>query len=118
MDYGRKQTTTTYSSQSKQGGQSSFNQTTSKISCVDNNTGIYACATNKEVITTRETFKERSTRRVGYKDEYKTTNTYKVGDKSGYTEYQVEERFHTLVQKSIICVGCWVMHKIDYMRRL
>ena len=94
-DYGGKQTTT-YSYQSKQGEQSSFNQTTSKISNVDKQTGSYARATNKEAISTGETFKERSTGRVGYKDEYKTTSTYRLGDKGGYTEYQVEERLRNV----------------------
>ncbi|XVE80020.1 hypothetical protein DITRI_Ditri14bG0105300 [Diplodiscus trichospermus] len=92
-DYGGKQTTTYHS---KQGENSSFNQTTSKTSYVDKQTGSYARATNKEVYSSGETFKERSTGRVGYKDEYKTTSTYRVGDKSGYTEYQVEERFRNV----------------------
>ncbi|KAK6273012.1 hypothetical protein POUND7_010095 [Theobroma cacao] len=94
-DYGGKQTSS-YNYQSPQGGQSSCNQTTSKTSYVDKQTGSYTRATNKEVVSTGETFKERSTGRVGYKDEYKTTSTYKVGDKSGYTEYQVEERFRNV----------------------
>ncbi|XP_022728792.1 uncharacterized protein LOC111284377 [Durio zibethinus] len=88
--------TTTYNYQSKQGGQSSFNQTTTKESYVDKQTGSYARATNREVVSTGETFKERSTGKVGYKDEYKTTSTYRVGDKSGYAEYQVEERFRNV----------------------
>ncbi|XVE98730.1 hypothetical protein REPUB_Repub03eG0133300 [Reevesia pubescens] len=72
-DYGGKQTTT-YNYQSKQ-EQSSYNRITSKTSYVDKQTGSYARATNKEVVSTEETFKERSTGRVGFKDESKTTST-------------------------------------------
>ncbi|XVE71784.1 hypothetical protein DITRI_Ditri10aG0179500 [Diplodiscus trichospermus] len=60
---------------------------------MDKQTESYARATNKEAISTEETFKERSTGGVGLKDEYKTTSTYRYGDKSGYTEYQVQKRF-------------------------
>ena len=48
-DYVGKQTTT-YGYQSKQREQSSFNQTTAKMSNVDKQTGSYARATNKEAM--------------------------------------------------------------------
>lgn len=56
-------------------------------------TGSYTTTSTKAVASRGETFKERSTGRVGAKDEFKTTSTYRVGDKSGYTEYQCQERF-------------------------
>ncbi|XP_022929740.1 uncharacterized protein LOC111436237 [Cucurbita moschata] len=56
-------------------------------------TGSYTTASTKEVASRGETFKERSSGRVGSKDEFKTTSTYRVGDRSGYTEYQRQERF-------------------------
>ncbi|KAJ4823761.1 hypothetical protein Tsubulata_012077 [Turnera subulata] len=34
--------------------------------------------------------------RNGFKDEYKTTSTTRVGDKSGYTEHQFEERYRVV----------------------
>ncbi|GLT36078.1 hypothetical protein SLA2020_104830 [Shorea laevis] len=91
QDYG-KQNTTTYVS--RQGDQSNFHQMTSKTSYVDKQTGTYVRSTTKEVVSTGETFKERgSAGRVGTKNEYATINTYRVGDQSGYSEYQVQERF-------------------------
>lgn len=59
----------------------------------DRQTGTYTTASTKAVASRGETFKERATGRVGAKDEFKTTSTYRVGDKSGYTEYQCQERF-------------------------
>ncbi|XP_038889670.1 uncharacterized protein LOC120079530 [Benincasa hispida] len=56
-------------------------------------TGTYTTTSTKAVASRGETFKERSTGRIGAKDEFKTTSTYRVGDKSGYTEYQCQERF-------------------------
>ncbi|OMO49743.1 hypothetical protein COLO4_38410 [Corchorus olitorius] len=79
-----------------QGEQSGYYQKTSRTSYVDKQTTKYIRDTNKKVVSTGETFKERSTGRVGYKDEYKITNTHKVGDKHGYTEYQVEERIRSV----------------------
>ena len=90
-DYGKKQITSC-DCRVRQGEQSSFQQKTSKTSYVDKQKGKYTRTTNKKVVSTGETFKERSTGRVGYKDEYKTTSTYRVGDKRGYTEHQVEEK--------------------------
>ncbi|XWS52174.1 hypothetical protein CRYUN_Cryun11dG0044300 [Craigia yunnanensis] len=90
-DYGGKQITSC-DCRVRQGEQSSFHQKTSKTSYVDKQTGKYTRTTNKKVVSTGETFKERSTGRVGYKDEYKTTSTYRVGDKCGYTEHQLEEK--------------------------
>ncbi|XP_022157391.1 uncharacterized protein LOC111024099 [Momordica charantia] len=59
----------------------------------DRQTGNYKTASTKEVASRGETFKERSTGRVGYKDEFKTTSTCRVGDRSGYTEYQRQETY-------------------------
>lgn len=56
-------------------------------------TGTYTTTSTKAIASAGETFKERSTGRVGSKDEFKTTSTYRVGDRSGYTEYQCQERF-------------------------
>lgn len=77
-----------------QGGRqsSSFHQKTSRTNYMDKQTGKYSRATNKRVVSTGDTFKERSTGRVGYKDEHKITFTYRVGDKRGYHEHQLEER--------------------------
>ncbi|XVE80022.1 hypothetical protein DITRI_Ditri14bG0105400 [Diplodiscus trichospermus] len=91
-DYGGKLTTSN-DYQARQGDQSCLHQRISKKSIVDKQTGIYARATNKEVVSSGETFKERSIGRTGFKDEYKTISTYRFGDKSGYNEYLLEERF-------------------------
>ncbi|OMO91485.1 hypothetical protein CCACVL1_07098 [Corchorus capsularis] len=93
--YGEKQTTS-YNYQVRQGQQSGLYQRTSKTNSMDKQTGKYARVTNKDVFSGGETFKERSTGRVGFKDEYKTTSTYRLGDKSGYCEYQIEERFRMI----------------------
>ncbi|OMO91507.1 hypothetical protein CCACVL1_07096 [Corchorus capsularis] len=91
VDYGSGKQTTNYNYQSRLGGQSSYSQTSTVVKNYDKQTGSYARATNTQAFSTGDTFKERSTGRVGY-NEFKTTSTYKVGDKSGYTEYQVSER--------------------------
>lgn len=88
--------TTSQNYQVRQGDQSGLYQRTSKASIVDKHTGKYARATNKEIVSNGEIFKERSTGRIGYKDEYKTISTQRVGDKSGYNEYQLEERFRRI----------------------
>ncbi|KAF8035557.1 hypothetical protein BT93_C1557 [Corymbia citriodora subsp. variegata] len=62
----------------------------------DRKTGDYARATTKQTFSSGDTFKERSTGRVGYKDELKETTTVRVGNKSGYSEYQVQERLRTV----------------------
>ncbi|GLU10372.1 hypothetical protein SLE2022_271820 [Rubroshorea leprosula] len=80
-------------SKRKQSGNSNSYQRTAKASCVDKQTGIYARSTTKEVTSTGDTFKERPTGRVGVKNDYTTTKTCRVGDKSGYSEYQVQERY-------------------------
>ncbi|XVF70075.1 hypothetical protein PTKIN_Ptkin11bG0132400 [Pterospermum kingtungense] len=79
----------------RQGRQSSFHQKTSRITYMDKQSGKHTRALNKQVVSTGETFKERSTGRVGYKNEYKTTFTYKVGDKHRYYEHQLEERIRS-----------------------
>ncbi|KAJ4823759.1 hypothetical protein Tsubulata_012075 [Turnera subulata] len=68
-------------------------QNTSRDVIVDKRTGAYQRTTMKESYSAGETFKERGSGRDGYKDEYKTTSTTRVGDKSGYYEYQCEERY-------------------------
>ncbi|KDP43818.1 hypothetical protein JCGZ_23026 [Jatropha curcas] len=73
--------------------QSNSQQSILKNSIVDKKTGSYARTTMKQSYSSGDVFKERSTGRVGYKDEFKTTKTFKVGDKRGYTEHQVEERY-------------------------
>ena len=45
----------------------------------------------KDKMVAGEPFVDRSGNR-GYKDEHTTSATYKVGDKSGYTEYYREDR--------------------------
>ncbi|KAL3746089.1 hypothetical protein ACJRO7_015099 [Eucalyptus globulus] len=62
----------------------------------DKQTGDYARATTKHAFSSGDTFKERSTGRVGYKDEHKETTTIRVGNKGGYSEYQVQERLRTV----------------------
>ncbi|GLU10374.1 hypothetical protein SLE2022_271840 [Rubroshorea leprosula] len=95
QSYGGKQNDITCyaGSRRKQSGSSNSYQRTAKASCVDKQTGIYARSTTKEVISTGDTFKERPTGRVGVKNDYTTTKTCRVGDKSGYSEYQVQERY-------------------------
>ncbi|KGN61102.1 hypothetical protein Csa_021323 [Cucumis sativus] len=61
-------------------------------------TGSCTTSSTKAVASRGETFKERSTGRVGAKDEFKTTSTYRVGDKSGYTEYQCQERLRRIIK--------------------
>ncbi|GLT36079.1 hypothetical protein SLA2020_104840 [Shorea laevis] len=74
--------------------QSSSYQRTAEASYMDKQTGNYIRTRAKDVISTGETFKERgSAGRVGTKNEYTTTETFRVGDKRGYSEYQVQERF-------------------------
>ncbi|OMO91486.1 hypothetical protein CCACVL1_07099 [Corchorus capsularis] len=68
---------TSSDSKVRQGEQSGYYQKTSRTSYVDKQTTKYIRDTNKEVVSTGETFKERLTGRVGYKDEYKITNTHK-----------------------------------------
>ncbi|GKV18220.1 hypothetical protein SLEP1_g28633 [Rubroshorea leprosula] len=80
-------------SKRKQSSNSNSYQRTAKASCVDKQTGIYARSTTKEVTSMGDTFKERPTGRVGVKNDYTTTKTCRVGDKSGYSEYQVQERY-------------------------
>lgn len=58
----------------------------------DKQTGSYERYTTKEKASSSERHVERGTRQVGVRDEVKKSSTVKVGDKSGYTEYQVEER--------------------------
>lgn len=77
----------------RQGQQSGNYQWTSRGSIVDKQTGSYMRATVKENHSTGDVFKERSTGRVGYKDETKSTCTFRAGDKHGYSEYQIEERY-------------------------
>ncbi|GLU10373.1 hypothetical protein SLE2022_271830 [Rubroshorea leprosula] len=102
-DYSGKQTVSWYEPSGKQTvpyheprprKQSSSYQRTAKAGYMDKQTGNYIRTTAKDVISTGETFKERgSAGRVGTKNEYSTTNTYRVGDQSGFSEYQVQERF-------------------------
>ncbi|XP_015579087.1 uncharacterized protein LOC107261812 [Ricinus communis] len=73
--------------------QSSSHEWTTKNSIVNKQTGGYMRTTMKESSSTGDVFKGRFTGRVGYKDEYKTTSSFRVGDKNGYFEYQKEERF-------------------------
>ncbi|KDP43821.1 hypothetical protein JCGZ_23029 [Jatropha curcas] len=82
-----------YNAMATKGQQSNSQQWISRNSIVDKQTGSYAKTTVKQSYSSGDVFKERSTGRVGHKDELKTTSTFKVGDKSGYYEYQVEERF-------------------------
>ncbi|KAH7855996.1 hypothetical protein Vadar_031475 [Vaccinium darrowii] len=58
----------------------------------DKQTGSYERYTTKEKASSGERHVERGSRQVGVRDEYKKSSSVKVGDKSGYTEYQVEER--------------------------
>lgn len=68
---------------------------TSRAAHQDRKTGDYARATTKHT-SSGDIFKERSTGRVGYKDEHKETTTVRVGNKGGYSEYQVQERRRTV----------------------
>ncbi|KAK9724970.1 hypothetical protein RND81_05G112200 [Saponaria officinalis] len=55
----------------------------------DNQTGTYVRGTAKESYSTGD-YSNRG--RAGYKDEYKTSFTVRVGDKRGYTEYYKQEK--------------------------
>ncbi|KAI3416752.1 uncharacterized protein J3R85_015116 [Psidium guajava] len=59
----------------------------------DKQTGDYARATTKQTFSSGDTVKERSTGRVGYKE----TSTVRVGNKGGYSEYEVQERLRTVM---------------------
>ncbi|KAL6552575.1 hypothetical protein OROHE_007939 [Orobanche hederae] len=84
---------TSYSkSMMKSGGnQVSVRQQTYRVKNEDKQSGSYERFTAKDKTVSREPFVDRSGNR-GYKDEHTTSSTYKVGDKSGYTEYYREER--------------------------
>ncbi|KAL6518188.1 hypothetical protein OROMI_033889 [Orobanche minor] len=84
---------TSYSkSMTKSGGnQVSVRQQTYRVKNEDKQSGSYERFTAKDKTVSREPFVDRSGNR-GYKDEHTTSSTYKVGDKSGYTEYYREER--------------------------
>ncbi|XP_050219479.1 uncharacterized protein LOC126669885 [Mercurialis annua] len=73
--------------------QSYNQQCTIRNNIVEKQTGSYVRTTKRDTCSSGDVFKERSTGRIGYKDEYKTTTTVKVGDKRGYSEYQTEEKF-------------------------
>lgn len=62
----------------------------------DKLTGDYARSTTKHTFASGNTLKERSTGRVGFKDEYKQSTTVTIGNKGGYSEYHREERFRTV----------------------
>ncbi|KAF8035473.1 hypothetical protein BT93_C1488 [Corymbia citriodora subsp. variegata] len=62
----------------------------------DKQTGDYARATVKHTFASGDTFKERSTGRVGFKDEHKQSTTITIGNKGGYSEYHREERLRTV----------------------
>ncbi|GLT80399.1 hypothetical protein SLA2020_518400 [Shorea laevis] len=95
-DYSGKQTIT-YNYEPRSSEHSGSYQRTEKATYVDKQTGGFTHTTAKEVISSGDTFKERgSAGRVGTKNEYMTANTLRVGDKSGYSEYQVQERFRTV----------------------
>ncbi|KAL9240621.1 hypothetical protein vseg_014818 [Gypsophila vaccaria] len=55
----------------------------------DKQTGAYMRGTAKETYSSGD-YSNRG--RVGYKDEYKSSSTVRVGDKSGYTEYYKQEK--------------------------
>ncbi|KAH7859938.1 hypothetical protein Vadar_007323 [Vaccinium darrowii] len=76
----------------KQGGQQSIVQQTSRAKYENNMTGGYERYTAKETVSTGKQFVERSTGRVGFKDEQQWSFTLKIGDKSGYTEYYSEQK--------------------------
>lgn len=76
----------------KQGGQQSTVQQTSRAKYEDKVTGSYERYTAKETVSSGQQFVERSTGRVGFKDEQQRSSTVKIGDKSGYTEYHSEQK--------------------------
>ncbi|GLT36077.1 hypothetical protein SLA2020_104820 [Shorea laevis] len=93
QNYGGKQNGITPNYVGAKGKQSNSYERTARATCVDKHTGAYAHSAAKEVMSTGDIFKERSTGRVGIKNEYTNRKVCRVGDKHGYAEYQVEEKF-------------------------
>ncbi|XP_074368654.1 uncharacterized protein LOC141708777 [Apium graveolens] len=73
------------------GSQVNVHQQTYRAKNEDKQSGSYERFTAKDKAVSGEPFVDRSGNR-GYKDEHTKSATYKVGDKSGYTEYYREER--------------------------
>lgn len=69
---------------------------TSKINREDKQSGSYERYTMKEKASGGETHVEKATGRVGVKDEFQKSTTVKVGNKYGYREYHIEERFRDI----------------------
>ncbi|GFY80676.1 hypothetical protein Acr_01g0004850 [Actinidia rufa] len=65
---------------------------TSRIKHEDKQSGGYEHYTRKEKASTGKPHVERGTRKVGVRDELKTSSAIKLGDKSGCTGYYVQER--------------------------
>lgn len=73
------------------GSQVNVYQQTYRAKNEDKQSGSYERFTAKDKAVCAEPFVDRSGNR-GYKNEYTSSATYKVGDKSGYTEYYHEDR--------------------------
>lgn len=73
-------------------GSSSLYQETAKWKYKDEESGCYATATLCDKTSSGQLFKEKGSGRVGYKDEVKYTTVFKIGNKTGYTEYQYQEK--------------------------
>lgn len=80
-----------------QGKQVDVRQRTYWEKNVDKQTGSYTKFTGKDKVVSGERFVEKSTSRVGYKDEYEKSSTVKIGDNDGYTEYYCEEKVSRVV---------------------
>ncbi|GLU16874.1 hypothetical protein SLE2022_332810 [Rubroshorea leprosula] len=87
QNYGGKQNSITPCYVGAKGKQSNSYERTARASCVDKHTGANAHAVAKQVKSNGDIFKERSTGRVGIKNEYTNTKVCRVGDKYGYAEY-------------------------------
>ncbi|KAK1399830.1 hypothetical protein POM88_009693 [Heracleum sosnowskyi] len=87
-DYG-----TSYSKSTTQSGGSQVDvyQKTYRARNEDKQSGSYERFTAKDKAVCGEPFVDRSGKQ-GYKEEHTKSATYKVGDKSGYTEYHREEK--------------------------
>ncbi|KAL8149494.1 uncharacterized protein LOC141706404 [Apium graveolens] len=80
--------------------QVNVHQQTYRAKNEDKQSGSYERFTGKDKAVCGEPFVDRSGNR-GYKNEHTTSATYKVGDKSGYTEYYHEDRVkHVAFDKS------------------
>ncbi|XP_057495781.1 uncharacterized protein LOC130780788 [Actinidia eriantha] len=59
-------------------------------------TGSYERYSVKEKASTGEPHVEKGTGKVGVKDEFTQRSTIKIGDKSGYIQYERDERFRNV----------------------